>query len=77
MEQKILVYITHSKGDHCFMKFLLKLCVCLCVYIWVHYLVMQKKKMYFLLQIIVKKTESTFDPSSHLILTTTLRLKKA
>ena len=58
MEQKISVYITHSKGDHRFIKFLLKLCVSLCVYIWVHYLVMQKKKMYFLLQIIVKKLKA-------------------
>lgn len=57
MEQKISLYITHSKGDHCFLKFLLKLCVSLCVYIWVHYLVMQKK-MYFLLQIIVKKLKA-------------------
>lgn len=76
MEQKISLYITHSKGDHCFLKFLLKLCVSLCVYIWVHYLVMQKKNV-FPAADYSQKIESTFDPSSHLILTTTLRLKKA
>ena len=74
IEQKISECITHSKGNYCFMKFLLKLCVSLSVYIWVHHLIMQK--MYFLLQIIVEKIESTFDPSSHLILATILRLKK-
>ena len=77
MEQKISVYITHSKGDHRFIKFLLKLCVSLCVYIWVHYLVMQKKKNVFPATDYSQKIESIFDPSSHLILAVTLRLKKA